>query len=68
MKNLDVLERVRNKLDSESSKQEVQTLVGEGMEFKEDNFLTSANLCRWVVNFDEIQMGTQIGLGSYGVV
>jgi hypothetical protein len=47
---------------------EVQTVVGEGMAFKEDNFLTSANLCRWIIDFSEIQMGKQIGLGSYGVV
>jgi hypothetical protein len=47
---------------------ELQTAVGEGMKFKEDTFLTSANLCRWIIDFSEIQMGKQIGLGSYGVV
>jgi hypothetical protein len=47
---------------------ELQTAVGEGMMFKEDNFLTSANLCRWVIDFGEVQLGRQIGLGSYGVV
>jgi serine/threonine protein kinase len=47
---------------------ELQTAVGEGMMFKEDNFLTSANLCRWVIDFNEVQLGRQVGLGSYGVV
>jgi serine/threonine protein kinase len=47
---------------------EMQTAVGEGMMFKEDTFLTSANLCRWIIDFGEIQVGKQIGLGSYGVV
>jgi hypothetical protein len=46
----------------------VQTMVGEGMHLKEDNFLTSANLCRWIIDFGEIQVGKQVGLGSYGVV
>jgi hypothetical protein len=44
------------------------TAVGEGMMFKEDNFLTSANLCRWVIDFNEIALGQQVGMGSYGVV
>jgi serine/threonine protein kinase len=47
---------------------EMQTAVGEGMMFKEDTFLTSANLCRWIIDFAEIQVGKQVGLGSYGVV
>jgi serine/threonine protein kinase len=47
---------------------EMQTTVGEGMQFKEDTFLTSANLCRWIIDFGDIQLGKQIGLGSYGVV
>jgi hypothetical protein len=51
-----------------SGEGELQTAVGEGMMFKEDNFLTSANLCRWVIDFGEVQLGRQIGLGSYGVV
>jgi len=34
----------------------------------EDMFLTSANLCRWVIDFNEIQLGNQLGMGSYGVV
>jgi hypothetical protein len=46
----------------------LQTAVGEGMMFKEDTFLTSANLCRWIINYNEIQVGKQVGLGSYGVV
>jgi len=31
-----------------------------GMAFKEDTFLTSANLCRWVVDFNEISLGKQV--------
>ncbi len=46
----------------------LQTMVGEGMTFKEDHYLTSANLCRWIIDFSEIQLGKQVGLGSYGVV
>jgi serine/threonine protein kinase len=38
------------------------------MMFKEDNFLTSANLCRWVIDFKDLQLGKQVGMGSYGVV
>jgi hypothetical protein len=34
--------------------------MGEGMAFKEDNFLTSANLCRWIIDFNEISMGKQV--------
>ncbi len=48
--------------------QHLQTMVGEGMAFKEDHYLTSANLCRWIIDFSEIQLGKQVGLGSYGVV
>ncbi|KAL6047965.1 Serine/threonine protein kinase, catalytic domain containing protein, variant 2 [Balamuthia mandrillaris] len=36
--------------------------------FKEDAFLTSANLCRWIINFKQLQLGPQIGVGSYGIV
>ncbi len=48
----------------------LQTMVGEGMAFMEDYYLTSANLCRWIIDFSEIQLGNgkQIGQGSYGVV
>ncbi len=30
--------------------------------------LASANMCRWVIPFEQIQEGEQIGMGSYGVV
>ncbi|ALR84495.1 putative serine/threonine-protein kinase receptor [Niemeyer virus] len=33
-----------------------------------ERYLTSAGLCSWVINYDEIKLGEQIGLGSYGVV
>ena len=39
---------------------ELQLHVGEGLAFKEDTFLTSANLCRWVVDFNEISLGKQV--------
>jgi serine/threonine protein kinase len=48
--------------------QELQTEVGEGMMFKEDNFLTSANMVRWILDFKEVTMGKQVGMGSYGMV
>ncbi len=48
--------------------QELGTMVGEGLKYKEDNFLTSANLCRWIINYNEIQIGQQVGTGSYGIV
>jgi hypothetical protein len=34
-------------------------VVGEGMTFKEDNFLMSANLCRWVIDYHDISIGKQ---------
>jgi hypothetical protein len=40
--------------------QALQEVVGEGMLFKEDQFLTSANLCRWVIDFKEVQIGDQV--------
>ena len=47
-------------MSSASSDEEVQAVVGEGMMFQEDNFLTSANLCRWVIDFNEIALGKQV--------
>lgn len=35
---------------------------------EEVKYLTSANLCRWIINFNQIQLGKQIGMGSYGLV
>ncbi len=57
-----------NKSPKSQQKEDMQTMVGEGMAFKEDHYLTSANLCRWIIDFSEIQLGKQVGLGSYGVV
>jgi hypothetical protein len=34
--------------------------VGEGLMFKEDTFLTSANLCRWIIDYHEISIGQQV--------
>jgi hypothetical protein len=42
--------------------------VGDGLAFAEDSSLTSANLCRWIVDYNEMQVGKQIGVGSYGIV
>ncbi|ALD61916.1 Ser/Thr kinase [Mollivirus sibericum] len=44
------------------------TVIGEGLAHKEDTFLASANLCRWILNYDDIKMGRELGQGSYGVV
>jgi serine/threonine protein kinase len=55
-------------LNGSLGQHELQSMVGEGMEFKEDNFLTSANMVRWVIDYGEIQLGKQVGMGSYGVV
>ncbi len=30
------------------------------MQFQEDHFLTSANLCRWIIDFSEIQLSGQV--------
>ncbi|BBI30152.1 Ser/Thr protein kinase [Acanthamoeba castellanii medusavirus] len=42
--------------------------IEHGFEHKEDTFLTSANLCRWVIDPLDISMGEQLGVGSYGIV
>ncbi|WBR14733.1 Ser/thr kinase [Pandoravirus kuranda] len=34
----------------------------------EERYLTSANMCRWVIDFADVQLGAQVGIGSYGVV
>jgi predicted Ser/Thr protein kinase len=34
----------------------------------EDTFLTSANLCRWILDFKQLSMGKEIGTGTYGTV
>ncbi|AGD92983.1 putative serine/threonine-protein kinase/receptor [Megavirus lba] len=37
---------------------------------KEDDFLTSANMCQYIINYNEISVDTnnQLGVGSYGIV
>ncbi len=36
---------------------------------KNNNFaITSANLCKWILDYFKIQVGKQIGCGSYRVV
>ncbi|QTF49759.1 putative serine/threonine-protein kinase/receptor [Acanthamoeba polyphaga mimivirus] len=35
---------------------------------QENEYLSSAGLCRWIINYDDIQIGKQIGVGSYGIV
>jgi serine/threonine protein kinase len=42
--------------------------AGRSMMYKDDTFLASANLCRWIIDFSEVQIGKQVGMGSYGVV
>jgi class 3 adenylate cyclase/tRNA A-37 threonylcarbamoyl transferase component Bud32 len=34
----------------------------------EQTFLTGANMVRWVIKYEDIQIADQIGIGSYGVV
>ncbi|AVL94173.1 putative serine/threonine protein kinase receptor [Megavirus vitis] len=34
----------------------------------ENSYLTSADMCRWIINYHEIHIGKQIGYGSYGLV
>jgi hypothetical protein len=46
-------------LQSHQSVHSGSHVVGEGMAFKEDNFLTSANLCRWVIDYNDISIGKQ---------
>ncbi|ELR14073.1 protein kinase domain containing protein [Acanthamoeba castellanii str. Neff] len=31
-------------------------------------FLTSANLCRWIIDYEDLALGEQVGTGSYGLV
>jgi serine/threonine protein kinase len=45
-----------------------RSAVGDDMTFPEDAFLMSANLCRWVIDYQDVQVGEQIGMGSYGIV
>ncbi|AVL95162.1 putative serine/threonine protein kinase receptor [Moumouvirus australiensis] len=64
----------------ESSERDSENIVSESnvsdrstrdmMDFveKQDTFLTTANMCRWVIDYKEIQIGKQIGQGSYGTV
>jgi class 3 adenylate cyclase len=46
----------------------IRDRVGHGLEYSEDRFLTSANLCRWVIDPKDITIGDQVGIGSYGIV
>lgn len=43
-----------------TSSAEVRSQIGDGLTFKEDTFLTSANLCRWVIDFNDISIGKQV--------
>jgi hypothetical protein len=45
--------------ESSSTSAVVQTAVGDGLTNNEDRFLTSANLCRWVIDFSEVKTGKQ---------
>lgn len=57
----------RNNTDQRSISDE-KTQDAPSITLKEDSFLLSANLCRWIIDFDDIQLGNQLGIGSYGVV
>ncbi len=66
--NRDVENEGKSITKRDQHKPPLQTVVGDGTAFKEDQYLTSANLCRWIIDFSEIQLDNQVGLGSYGVV
>jgi serine/threonine protein kinase len=34
----------------------------------EESFLASANLCRYIIDYSDIKVGRQVGMGSYGMV
>lgn len=45
----------RRSLPSDEKMEAIELTAGDN-EFKEDHFLTSANLCRWIIDYDEIQV------------
>lgn len=45
----------------------IQTNIGDEIH-EEEKFLVSANLCRWIIEYDDIQLREQLGMGSYGIV
>jgi serine/threonine protein kinase len=34
----------------------------------EDSFLTGANLCRWIIDYKQMNVGKEIGTGTFGTV
>ncbi len=34
--------------------------IGEGIAYQEDKFLTSANLCRWIIDYSQIKIDRQV--------
>ncbi len=57
-------DQLTSDLHLSTDSQELQLYVGDPM-FQEDGFLTSANLCRWIINFSEIEIEKQIGLHPF---
>jgi len=53
---------------SDSDQEEEDEIIEAGEGEQENSFLNSANLCRWIINYKEIQMDKQVGAGSYGIV
>jgi hypothetical protein len=52
--------RTTSQRDLISPKMSPRGDMHDGMAFKEDNFLTSANLCRWILDFNEVLLGKQV--------
>ncbi|BCU03993.1 serine/threonine protein kinase [Pandoravirus japonicus] len=54
----------RSRVDGDATDEDLGLMV----DGNEQRYLTSANMCRWVIDFADVQLGTQVGVGSYGVV
>ncbi|AGO85889.2 Serine/threonine protein kinase [Pandoravirus salinus] len=54
----------RSRVDGDATDEDLGLMV----DGDEQRYLTSANMCRWVIDFGDVQLGAQVGVGSYGVV
>ncbi|AGO82793.1 Serine/threonine protein kinase [Pandoravirus dulcis] len=57
-------DRGSSRVDGDATDEDLGLMV----DGNEQRYLTSANMCRWVIDFADVQLGTQVGVGSYGVV
>jgi len=60
------MQREKEKEDEDNSREEEDEILGAGA--SENNFLNSANLCSWIIDYKDIQVSKQVGAGSYGIV